>query len=769
MRASAPDFTVEVRDRDFARLGQVAPEYTDLKFTDVFNGVGAWEMKLPAEHRLLPVLKTKGSGIIITEHWTESTPQPPTYGEWVQQVRNIVADPFGQNGAMWSAVSGTIDASPGGVGRRYTRTSTAAGRFNVRIPQAEYAVSTQYRVKMRLRSSAAQSSVSVFIRPTENSTSGQATVTSQTIAAGESEREWTITTSATAPSTVPAVGLTWTASNTGATMEILAVSVTKVSEPSVPIFSGASGVDDTQRFVWAGAANSSASALEERTRVNNPDTLAHKYRVYSGRMRSARLSQDAADPKGTWLITGVHDNVIAAATTVFPDPAHDADEQTASHWELSAAGETVMKEAVRLNAGVGALPDRRYTWLLVKPNLLRGANVKTSSRFDALGDLLTSLGTAAGLGWRFAQNGDFVEFDVYEPADKTKLVRLDIRNGGVESNELGFTAPSATRVMVMGQGEGAERTILPVTTPEAEAEAEEWGIRWESTKDQRQTDDPVELEQAGLELVTEQGVTVNSLKVVPSDSPRMRLGVDWYIGDRITAVVEGQETTALVTQVATSISSAGVIRQATVGDPTGFSFDAKVASKVKDVERRIGQVERLVGQGTAWDDVAGKPVGAFAEPGDIKATARTTPPPGWLVADGSSLLRSAYPALFAAIGTTYGAADSTHFNLPNYKGRTLVGLDTSQTEFNVVGKVGGAKTHTLTFTELPKGQGTVWSWGQAGNVSLNTNPQAIAQSSSGNGLYTQQNDPAWDQGAASRGQPHNNLQPYATALIIIKT
>jgi len=42
-----------------------------------------------------------------------------------------------------------------------------------------------------------------------------------------------------------------------------------------------------------------------------------------------------------------------------------------------------------------------------------------------------------------------------------------------------------------------------------------------------------------------------------------------------------------------------------------------------------------------------------------------SPPAGWLVCDGTSLLRASYPSLFAAIGTTYGAVDGTHFNLPD--------------------------------------------------------------------------------------------------------
>ncbi|QOP64253.1 minor tail protein [Microbacterium phage Quenya] len=458
--SDASDFTIEVRDRDFQRVGQIAPEYTDIKFVDVHNGVGAWELKLPNEHPLLPDLTTKGAGIVVTEHWME-----------------------------------------------------------------------------------------------------------------------------------------------GAT---------------------------------------------------------HRYRVYSGRMRSARLSQDAADPAGTWVVSGVDDNVIGAATRVYPDPASPATAQTAGYWEQAGPGETVMKLAVQLNAGSAALPARRYPWLTIAANQLRGLGVKTSSRFDVLGDLLTSLGTAAGLGWEFRQEGDLVAFDVYEPADKRGEVRLDIRNGGLESNELGFTAPSASEVLVLGQGEGADRTVLQVTSPEAAAEAVEWGLRWEQVKDQRNTDDPDELQQAGDEILAEQGATVNSLKVVPGDVPGMRLGRDWYRGDRVTVVVDGQETSAVVTQVATSISAAGVIRQVTVGDPVGFDFDAKIASKVKDHEARIGKVERLIDQVTV-------PGSAFMAIGDVKEFlgAAGSLPAGVLPAKGQAVSRATYADLFALIGTRYGAGDgSTTFNLP---------------------------------------------------------------------------------------------------------
>ena len=49
---------------------------------------------------------------------------------------------------------------------------------------------------------------------------------------------------------------------------------------------------------------------------------------------------------------------------------------------------------------------------------------------------------------------------------------------------------------------------------------------------------------------------------------------------------------------------------------------------------------------------------------------------GWLYCDGEAVSRTVYATLFAQIGTTYGTGDgSTTFNLPDLRGRYLVGRD----------------------------------------------------------------------------------------------
>lgn len=158
-----------------------------------------------------------------------------------------------------------------------------------------------------------------------------------------------------------------------------------------------------------------------------------------------------------------------------------------------------------------------------------------------------------------------------------------------------------------------------------------------------------------------------------------------------------------------------------------------------------------------------KPGGDTLPIGGIIAFASDTIPNGWLLCDGRAVSRTEYAELFKAIGTEHGSGDgSTTFNLPNPKGRTLVGKDSTDTDFNELGKRGGEKTHTLTVSEMPShnhlrdienkivnnGSGGAWS-----------------PSLKGTGNMTDENNSTRNTGG---GQAHNNLQPYLAENFIIK-
>lgn len=83
------------------------------------------------------------------------------------------------------------------------------------------------------------------------------------------------------------------------------------------------------------------------------------------------------------------------------------------------------------------------------------------------------------------------------------------------------------------------------------------------------------------------------------------------------------------------------------------------------------KIKRIDIKGNLYD------VEAFISPipvGTVLPFAGNTEPEGFLFTEGQEILRNAYPNLFAAIGTTYGAGDgATTFNLPDYREMVLVG------------------------------------------------------------------------------------------------
>lgn len=92
------------------------------------------------------------------------------------------------------------------------------------------------------------------------------------------------------------------------------------------------------------------------------------------------------------------------------------------------------------------------------------------------------------------------------------------------------------------------------------------------------------------------------------------------------------------------------------------------------------------------------------------------------------------------------------------KGKTLVGVDENDIDFNTSSKTGGEKTHTLTINEMPKHNHILSRRTDTGSY-FN-----LTSVSSQNGQSY--NVPTSDTGG---NQPHNNMQPYYTCYIFVRT
>jgi hypothetical protein len=89
----------------------------------------------------------------------------------------------------------------------------------------------------------------------------------------------------------------------------------------------------------------------------------------------------------------------------------------------------------------------------------------------------------------------------------------------------------------------------------------------------------------------------------------------------------------------------------------------------------------------------------FVPTGGLMMWPTSSAPSGYLMCDGTAVSRTTYAALYAIVGTTFGAGDgTTTFNLPNYTNRmpygTTIGVTGGSADAVVV-----SHTHTATVTD----------------------------------------------------------------------
>jgi len=76
--------------------------------------------------------------------------------------------------------------------------------------------------------------------------------------------------------------------------------------------------------------------------------------------------------------------------------------------------------------------------------------------------------------------------------------------------------------------------------------------------------------------------------------------------------------------------------------------------------------------------------------------------PDILPCNGASYLRTDYPELFSAIGTTWGAVDINHFNVPEIRGRNPIGSGQGPgLSLRTAGQTLGEEDHLMTIAEMP--------------------------------------------------------------------
>ncbi|AGM12119.1 minor tail protein [Streptomyces phage Godpower] len=327
--------------------------------------------------------------------------------------------------------------------------------------------------------------------------------------------------------------------------------------------------------------------------------------IMSGPMVKNEYASTPEDPGGSIVFEGISDSCILSDYLAFPDPSNiDPTTQTKSHDVRTGTVEAVMHSFVNANCGPGAPAARRKANLILAAHGNRGAVTTKSARFAVLGNVLTELGLRASLGFRVVQRGDDLVFETFQVLDRSAYIRLDVMNNTLSGSRVAITPPSATRVIIAGQGELVNRKFREVTTAESIAGEAEWGRRIERWQDQRNTNEDDELDDSGLEILEEEGFTSVSAQAVPMEDSAVEFGRDWTMGDRVSVVVNDQELTAVVTGMILRATSDGFRVGAVLGDPTGFNAEAAYNKRVQSTETRVSELEKNgSGGGGASDEV----------------------------------------------------------------------------------------------------------------------------------------------------------------------
>lgn len=241
--------------------------------------------------------------------------------------------------------------------------------------------------------------------------------------------------------------------------------------------------------------------------------------------------------------------------------------------------------------------------ITVIPLFPSGPTVTIKSRFNDLAEVAYAALEAANYGIKMYQwnPGDPVPFflsslaaptilvDIGSPSDRTYVKWTPLL--GIAQGTASTEAPTVTRVVVGGQGEGTARTFLSVIDTTLETA---WGFIREKFVDARDATDTATMTQRANEALAE-GAPRGSLSVTTIDGEPWIVGVDYNRGDRVRiAAVTGEViSTEVVRSITFSVSgSEGVTVTPQIGDPSSTSDpDAAIGRILRSLGSRLNALE----------------------------------------------------------------------------------------------------------------------------------------------------------------------------------
>lgn len=221
-----------------------------------------------------------------------------------------------------------------------------------------------------------------------------------------------------------------------------------------------------------------------------------------------------------------------------PSPDQPLESQTVRpYYKESGPAETVIADMIRTHVGQDARLEHQQP-IIVEVSQGRGGNVTVNSRFKNLLEEAQVLAGVGGIQFRTWLDEDVEQifFGVRMPVDNSLNVQLQEDTGTLEKFTYSLEAPTASRVLVAGQGEGTARMLRVV-----ESEPTAWDVKTLLFQDRRDTEEEAELIQAGEDTLADH-VAKTAITVDTRMLGQRRLGVDYFVGDTVTVQLTDNTT-----------------------------------------------------------------------------------------------------------------------------------------------------------------------------------------------------------------------------------
>lgn len=238
----------------------------------------------------------------------------------------------------------------------------------------------------------------------------------------------------------------------------------------------------------------------------------------------------SGDPGGTVTLTVEDDWRLLTRILGWPAPTQPITNQgsAAAYDTKTGPAETVLKWFASRNITRLGLP------VMVAPDLGRGATITAQLRMHRLTDRLLPGIDQAGIGVTVRQTGNGLTLDCYTPTVRTR--EITATSGMVRAWSWQQSGPTATRVVIGGQGEGTAREFRRRIATTVEAE---WADVVEVFADARDTNVTTELDARGDAALLD-GAPRTGLSLELAETGSFRYGVAVSVGDRVvTRLIPG--------------------------------------------------------------------------------------------------------------------------------------------------------------------------------------------------------------------------------------